>query len=291
VDIGLTLPSFVTGVDRAAILEWCRRVDDGPFSSVSVGERIAYPSHELVATLAFAAAATERVRIMSTVAVLPSHDAVRFAKQMATIDVLSGGRLTVGVGVGGRDHEYRAVGVPFARRFARLDEQVATMREVWQGKEVVDGLPPIGPEPVQRGGPPVLTASMGPKSLARSALWADGLAGWDLGPDPEGVDATFRRVEEAWSAAGRAARPLLTTSSWFALGDGAPDRLYAHAYEYLSNFGDRAAGAMAGLCRLSDAGVVREMLAALRETGCDEVVLVPTTADLAEVDRLVAVLS
>jgi alkanesulfonate monooxygenase SsuD/methylene tetrahydromethanopterin reductase-like flavin-dependent oxidoreductase (luciferase family) len=290
VDIGLTLPSFVAGVDRATIVDWCKRVDDGPFSSVSVGERIAYPSHELVATLAFAAAATERVRIMSTVAVLPSHDAVRFAKQMATIDVLSGGRLTVGVGVGGRDHEYRAVGVPFTRRFARLDEQVATMREVWQGKEVVEGLPPIGPEPVQPGGPPILTASMGPKSLARSALWADGLAGWDLGPDPEGVDATFRRVEEAWSAAGRTARPLLTTSSWFALGDGAPDRLYAHAYEYLSNFGDRAAGAMAGLCRLSDAGVLRETLAALRETGCDEVVLVPTTADAAEIDRLEHVL-
>jgi alkanesulfonate monooxygenase SsuD/methylene tetrahydromethanopterin reductase-like flavin-dependent oxidoreductase (luciferase family) len=291
VDIGLTLPSFVAGVDRATIVEWCRRIDEGPFSSVSVGERIAYPSHELVATLAFAAAATEQVRIMSTVAVLPSHDAVRFAKQMATVDVLSGGRLTVGVGVGGRDHEYRAVGIPFARRFARLDEQVATMREVWQGKEVVADLPPIGPEPVQAGGPPILTASMGPKSLARSALWADGLAGWDLGPDPEGVDATFRRVEDAWSAAGRATRPYLTTSSWFALGDDATDRLSGHAYEYLSNFGDRAAGAMAGLCRLSDAGVLRETLAALRETGCDEVVLVPTTDDVREIDRLLTALN
>jgi alkanesulfonate monooxygenase SsuD/methylene tetrahydromethanopterin reductase-like flavin-dependent oxidoreductase (luciferase family) len=257
VQIGITLPSFVAGVDRATIVAWCRRIDDGPFSSVSVGERIAYPSHELVATLAFAAAATERVRLVSTVAVLPSHDAVRFAKQMATIDVLSDGRLTVGVGVGGRDHEYRAVGVPFARRFARLDEQVAVMLEVWQGKEVVDGLPPIGPAPVQDGGPPLLTASMGPKSLARSALWAEGLAGWDLGPDPVGVDATFRRTEDAWAAAGRAARPILTTSSWFALGDGATDRLYRHAHDYLANFGDRAASAMAGLCRLSDPGVVR----------------------------------
>jgi alkanesulfonate monooxygenase SsuD/methylene tetrahydromethanopterin reductase-like flavin-dependent oxidoreductase (luciferase family) len=290
VDIGLTLPSFVRGVDRAAILEWCRCIDDGPFSSVSVGERIAHPSHELITTLAFAAAATKRVRIVSTVAVLPTHDPVRFAKQMATIDVLSGGRLTVGVGVGGRDHEYRAVGIPFARRFARLDEQVAIMREVWHGQEVVDGLPPIGPTPVQAGGPPILTASMGPKSLARSALWADGLAGWDLGPDPEGVDATFRRAEDAWTAAGREERPVLTTSSWFALGEGAADRLYSYAFDYLSNFGDKAAGAMAGLCRLSDPGVVRETLAALRETGADEVILVPTTGDVREIDRLLAVI-
>jgi alkanesulfonate monooxygenase SsuD/methylene tetrahydromethanopterin reductase-like flavin-dependent oxidoreductase (luciferase family) len=290
VEIGLTLPSFVRGVDRAEILEWCRRIDDGPFGSVSVGERIAYPNHELIATLAFAAAATERVRIVSTVAVLPSHDAVRFAKQMATIDVLSGGRLTVGVGVGGRDSDYEAVGVAFTRRFARLDEQVATLREVWQGKAVVDGVPAIGPEPVQAGGPPILTASMGPKSLARSARWADGLAGWDLGPDPVGVGATFRRVEDAWSAAGRTAKPWLTTSSWFALGDGAEDRLFGHAYDYLSNFGDHAATAMAGLCRLSDPGVVRETLAALAATGCDEVVLVPTTTDISELDRLLAAL-
>ena len=289
-EIGLTLPSFVPGVDRACILAWCRRIDDGPFGSLSVGERIAYPNHELVTTLAFAAAATERVRLVSTVAVLPSHDAVRFAKQMATIDVLSGGRLTVGVGVGGRESDYEAVGVPFARRFARLDEHVATLREVWQGKSVVDGLPPIGPEPVQPSGPPILTASMGPKSLARSALWADGLAGWDLGPDPDGVDATFRRVEVAWAAAGRTSRPWLTTSSWFALGDGAEDRLFGHAFDYLSNFGDTAAQAMAGLCRLSDVGVLRDTLAALRETGCDEVVLVPTTTDISEIDRLLAAL-
>jgi alkanesulfonate monooxygenase SsuD/methylene tetrahydromethanopterin reductase-like flavin-dependent oxidoreductase (luciferase family) len=288
VDIGLTLPSFVPRASRADILEWCRRVDEGPFTSISVGERIAYPSHELVTTLAFAAAATERVRIVSTVAVLPIHDPVRFAKQMATIDVLSGGRLTVGVGVGGREQDYQALGFPFERRFARLDEQVAVMQQVWRGETVVEGLPSVGPAPVQAGGPPLLTASMGPKSLARSAQWAKGLAGFDLGPDPAGVDATFRRAEKAWADAGRDERPWLSTSSWFALGDGAVERLEGYAYEYLSNFGPRAARAMAALCRLSDPAALQETFAALRETGCDEVVLVPTTLDIAELDRLLA---
>ncbi len=290
-DFGLTLPSFVPGATRADILEWCRRVDEGPFTSISVGERIAYPSHELVATLAFAAAATERVRIVSTVAVLPIHDPVRFAKQMATIDVLSGGRVTVGVGVGGREEDYRALGIPFERRFARLDEQVAIMQQCWRGEIVVEGLPPVGPVPVQAGGLPLLTASMGPKSLARSAHWAKGLAGFDLGPDPAGVDATFRRAEEAWVDAGREQRPWLSTSSWYALGDGAVERLESYAYEYLSNFGESAARAMAALCRLSDPGALRETFAALRETGCDEVVLVPTTLDIEDLDRLLAVIA
>jgi alkanesulfonate monooxygenase SsuD/methylene tetrahydromethanopterin reductase-like flavin-dependent oxidoreductase (luciferase family) len=286
VDIGLTLPSFVRGTDRATILEWCRRIDAGPFSSIAVGERVAYWSHDLVTTLAFAAAATERVRLESTVVVLPSHEPVRLAKQAATIDVLSGGRLTLGVGVGGREQDYQAVGAPFARRFARLDEQVATMRAVWAGAIAVEGVPPIGPEPVQPGGPPLWTAAMGPKSLARSAQWADGLAGYDIGPDPAGVDRQFRAVEAAWRDAGRATSPTLTTSTWFALGDGARDRLFAYAYEYLSTFGDDAAKAMAGLTRMHDPGAIREVVAALADVGCDEFVFVPTTADVAEIDRL-----
>ena len=285
-DIGLTLPSFVRGTDRATIFEWCRHIDDGPFSSLAVGERIAYWSHDLVTTLAFAAAATERVRLESTVVVLPSHEPVRLAKQAATIDVLSGGRLTLGVGVGGREQDYLAVGAPFTRRFARLDEQVATMRAVWAGEIAVEGVPPIGPEPVQPGGPPLWTAAMGPKSLARSARWADGLAGFDLAPDPEGVDRQFRAVEAAWRAAGRTEVPTLTTSTWFALGDGAEDRLHSYAFEYLSTFGPDAAKAMAGLTRLKDPGAIRDAVSALADVGCDEFVLVPTTADLTEIDRL-----
>jgi alkanesulfonate monooxygenase SsuD/methylene tetrahydromethanopterin reductase-like flavin-dependent oxidoreductase (luciferase family) len=290
-EIGITLPSFVAGVDRAGIRAWCRRIEDGPFSSVSVGERIAYPSHELVATLAFAAAATDRVRILPTVAVLPTHETIRFAKQMATIDVLSGGRLTVGVGVGGREDDYRATSAPFAGRFARLDEQVALMRRVWRGETVLDGLPPVGPEPVQAGGPPLLSAAMGPKSMARTARWADGIAGFDLAPDPVGVDGLFRRAEAAWREAGRADRPWLATSTWFALGPGAEARLFGYAQSYLSNFGARTASSLAKLCRLSDPGVLRDTVAAIAETGCDELILVPTTDDITEIDRLVAVLA
>lgn len=289
--IGITLPSFVAGVDGDGIREWCRRIEDGPFSSVSVGERIAFPSHELVTTLAFAAAATERVRILPTVAVLPTHETIRFAKQMATVDVLSGGRLTVGVGVGGREDDYRATSAAFAGRFARLDEQVALMRRVWRGEAVVDGLPPVGPEPVQPGGPPLLSAAMGPKSMARTATWADGIAGFDLAPDPEAVAGLFRRAEAAWRNAGRAERPWLATSTWFALGPGAEERLSGYAFNYLSNFGERTAGALAELCRLSDPGALRETVAAIAETGCDELILVPTTDDVTEIDRLLTALS
>ena len=284
--IGMTLPSFVVGVDGPTIRTWCRRIDDGPYASLAVGERVAYPSHDLVSTLAYAAAATSRVRIVSTIVVLPSHDEVRLAKQAATIDVLSEGRLTVGVGVGGRDQDYVAVGANTEHRFAKLDEQVTTMRAVWRGEVVVAGVPPIGPTPVQPGGPPVLTAAMGPKSLARSARWADGLSGFDLAPDAHSVQATFDAVRVAWTKAGRKDRPWLSTSTWFALGDDSVERLRGYARSYLSTFGDAAADAMAAMCRLSDVGALRETVAALSETGCDEFIFVPTTDDPRELDRL-----
>ncbi len=284
----MTLPSFVAGVDGPTIREWCARIDDGPFSSVAVGERVAYPSHDLFASLAFAAAATRRVRIVSTIVVLPSHNAVRVAKQAATIDVLSEGRLTLGVGVGGRDQDYVAVGASTDHRFARLDEQVAQLRQTWNGEEVIDGIPPIGPTPVQPGGPPILTAAMGPKSLARSARWADGLSGFDLAPDVDSVQRTFDAVRSAWTDAGRTSRPWLATSTWFALGSDGPARLHGYATNYLGIFGEAVATAMADLCRMNDPGVVRETVAALAETGADELVLVPTTDDVAELDRLIA---
>src|SRR4051812_22381276 len=284
--LGMTLPSFVVGCDGPTIREWCRRIDDGPYSCVAVGERIAYPSHDLVTSLAFAAAATRRVRIVSTIAVLPSHDPVRIAKQAATIDVLSEGRLTLGVGVGGRDQDSLAVGTHPTRRFARLDEQVAIMRAVWQGEAPVAEVPPVGPTPVQPGGPPLLTAAMGPKSLARSARWADGLSGFDLAPDAESVAATNARVGEAWTEAARRTRPWLATSSWFALGDGASDRLCGSARNSRGTVGAAAAAALAGLCRLDDRGRPRGAVAAIGERGCDELVLVPTTDDVRELDRL-----
>ena len=102
-DIGVCLPYMERDLDRERIQAWCRAIDDGPFSSLSCGERITGYTIEMRTTLAFAAAVTERVRIVPSLYVLPMHSAVWAAKEIATLDVLSGGRVTVTVGVGGRE--------------------------------------------------------------------------------------------------------------------------------------------------------------------------------------------
>ena len=164
----MTLPTMVPH-DRDQTRAWCRAVDDGPWSSLAVPERITYPSHALMVDLAAAAAWTERVRLWTTIVILPMHDPVMTAKELASVDVLCGGRLTVGVGVGGREHDYRAVGAGFERRWDRLDRAVERMRAIWRGEPPFEGAEPVGPSPVQAGGPPLIAGSMGPKSVARAA--------------------------------------------------------------------------------------------------------------------------
>ena len=224
--IAMTLPTMLAH-DRADTLAWCRAIDEGPWSSLAVPERITYPSHNWVVELSAAAALTERVRLWTTIVVAPSHDAVDMAKQLASIDRLSDGRLTAGIGVGGREHDYRAIGGSFERRWARMDEQVATMRRIWAGEPPFEGADPVGPPPVQDGGPPFVAGVMGPKALARAARWAVGVddGGTVFGIDPVAVAASFDRVRQAWADAGRTDAPHLSTSLWYALGDGADERL------------------------------------------------------------------
>lgn len=283
--VGIALPTMVPGVTRDVLLAWMRAADEAPFSVLACGERIAYPSQEMMAVLAAAAAVTERIAIEATVSITPMHSAVHVAKQAATIDVLSGGRFVLGVGVGGRDEDYRAVDAVFARRHARLDERVAVMRRVWAGETVVDGVPPIGPTPVRPGGPPVLAGVMGPKAIVRAARWADGLAGFDLGPDPASIARTFAAFRSAWADAGRDGEPFLQTSFWFALGEGGAERVRSYAHRYLLTFGDEIATAMSGMCSATAPGAVRDALAACEDAGCDEVILVATTPDVDELRR------
>src|SRR6202035_2883075 len=122
--IGMTLPTMVRGYTRETTVAWCRRIEAGPYASLSAGERVTYHNQDQLVVLSAAAALTERVRVIATIVILPMHPAPVVAKQAATLDVLSGGSFTVGLGVGGRKHDYRAAGMSFARRWPTLDESV-----------------------------------------------------------------------------------------------------------------------------------------------------------------------
>jgi alkanesulfonate monooxygenase SsuD/methylene tetrahydromethanopterin reductase-like flavin-dependent oxidoreductase (luciferase family) len=286
VQLSMTLPTMLAQT-RAQTLAWIRGVDEGPWTSLAVPERITYPSHSWTVQLAAAAALTERVRLWTTVIVLPAHDAVQVAKDLASVDQLCSGRLTVGVGVGGREDDYRAVGASFARRWQRLDDQVATMRRIWAGEPPFEGADPVGPPPFQPGGPPIVSGAVGPKALARAARWAAGVDDPTLiaTVSEDAGRAAVERIRAAWSDAGRTDQPHLSTSVWYALGDGAADRLRGYVHDYMKIFGADVANAVAGAADVHTPEALRAAVDACAAAGFDELILVPTSADPDELTR------
>jgi alkanesulfonate monooxygenase SsuD/methylene tetrahydromethanopterin reductase-like flavin-dependent oxidoreductase (luciferase family) len=288
--IGFCLPYMKNGVDRATILDWCRRIDQGPFSTISCGERVTGPAatYDMRVLLSAAAAVTERVTIMPSLYVLPAHSAVRAAQEIATLDVLSGGRLTLTVGYGGREKDYRAVGAAYKGRYQRMDEQVETLRRIWAGEPPFPGADPVGPRPLRPEGPPILAGVMGPKSVARASRWADGLYAWSLDGIPTELERIFGMADEAWEAAGRRERPRRVAGFWYSLAEeDAAGKLERYCRDYLrSTAGEKIAGAMAAKLHRNTPESVLEAIEGVEALGVDELLLVPATAELAEVDRV-----
>ena len=289
--VAMCLPYMEQDLDRERLLGWCRALEDGPFSSLACGERITGYTVEMRAVLAAAAAVTERIRIVPTLYVLPMHSAVWAAKEIATLDLLSGGRVTMVVGIGGREGDYAAVGASFARRHARMDEQVAQMRRIWSGEPAVEGGDEVGPRPVQPGGPAILAGVMGPKATARAAHWADGVYSWSGNGVGAEIEGAFEMVERAWEQAGRSTPARRVAGFWFSMAKDSQERLQRYVYEYLKVSGEAPARAMAKGMDRSSKDAVRESIDAIEATGCEELFLVPATSDLEEVEAAAEVLA
>lgn len=286
-NIGICLPYMKAGLTRDDYLAWFRRVDEGPFHSVSCGERVHGPTYDMRVVLSAAAMATERVEITPTLYVLPMHNAVRVAKEIATLDILSGGRVRkVSVGYGGREKDYEAVGAKFQGRYGRMDKQVAEMRGVWAGQEIIEGAGEIGPGMTEAGAPMLLAGAMGPKSIERCAQWADGLYAWSGNGEQEELDRTFTMMDDAWQRAERQGKPYRLGGFWYTLADNGQQRLYDYVYDYLAIAGPEIAKMMAESVHRHSADSVLEALDNAEAAGCEELFMVPATADLAELDRL-----
>ncbi len=125
--VGLGLPIG----DPAQLVTWARRADATPFTTLALLDRLVYANPEPLITLATLAGATSRVRLQTEVLLAPLHHTPLLAKQAATLDLLSGGRFTLGIGIGGRDDDYLAAGVDIRTRGRRLDGQMAELRRLW----------------------------------------------------------------------------------------------------------------------------------------------------------------
>ncbi|MCW2784249.1 MAG: Pyrimidine monooxygenase RutA [Marmoricola sp.] len=289
-EIGVALPQMAPGYGPGTTLDWARGIDAGPFSSVSAGERVTFSNPEMVATLGAAAAVTERVRILANLWVLPPLSMPMVAQQIGTLDQISRGRLEVAVGVGGREHDYRALDSEFGGRHQRLDDKVAELQKLLAGEPPFEGADPVGPAVVQPGGPRLLAGAMGPKSMRRAAVWADGISGFSIGGDAAEIARTNALADSCWAEAGRDSAPRKVSGCFVAVGiDDPAETLRAFTARYLGFLGEDLAGAIARTAQTASPDAVRRVLDGAQEAGCDEFILVPATVDLACLDALATI--
>ena len=281
--IALGLPSRIASASGEMMLKWITRAEAGPFSSVVVTDRVVSQALEPLSVLAMATGATKRIGLMTSVVIGPTRETTLLARQAATIDTLSGGRLTLGIGIGVRKNDYLASGTDFHRRGRSSEKQYELLRKLWSGESLSPDTGVIGPPAVRRGGPELLIGGYVPAIVQRIAKWGDGYMA-PGGGEPDALLNTWRNILQAWKDHGRAGQPRWVGASYFALGPNATE----HATDYINhNYGYNPELAAKRLRTLpaSDAAV-RMAIQRQADMGVDEFILRPCAEDLDQVERL-----
>ncbi|HEY1853406.1 MAG TPA: LLM class flavin-dependent oxidoreductase [Solirubrobacterales bacterium] len=274
-EVGIGLPNAVPGTTGEQLVEWARRADGRGFSTLGTIDRIVYGNYEPLVALAAAAAVTERIGLSTSVLLGPLREsAAAVAKQSLSIHALSGGRMTLGIGLGGRDDDYELAEVAMDERGAAIDAMLSKIREVWDHEQVGPDVP---------DSPTLLVGGGVDASFARAAKYGDG---WIAGGAPPDVFAKAgEKVKAEWSAAGREGEPRLAGLAYFSLGADAEANAEAYLTDYYAWLGEETANFIAASAA-KDAETVQGYLQAFEGAGCDELILFPSSSDPAQVDLL-----
>ncbi len=280
-DVAIGLPATIPGTGRDQLLEWARRAEARGFSSLGTIDRIVYDNYDPLIALAAVAGVTERIRLATTILIAPYRaNGALVAKQAASLDRVSGGRLVLGVAVGGREDDYEASGVDFHRRGALFERMLEQWRDVWAG-ESFGTAGAIGPRP-PRERPTLVVGGQADVAFERAARYGDG---WIMGGGaPEQFAQAAEKMRAAWQAAGRDGSPRLMALGYFALGDGAEEAANAYLRDYYAFLGEYAG--MIADSAAKDAATVKAYVQGFTEAGCDELVLFPCDPDPGQVDLL-----
>ena len=274
-DIAIGLPATIPGVDRESHLEWARRAEARGFSSLGTIDRITYPNLEPLIALAAAAAVTERIRLATAILLAPTRATAVLAKQAATLDVISNGRVTLGLAPGGREPDFDVTGMDFKTRGKRFDKQLGDLKRIWNDHE-------IGPEPVQPGGPPILIGGTADAAFRRAAQHG---AGWIAGgAKPDAVKAAADTARQAWEAAGRDGQPKIAALAYFSLGDSAEEHATGYLKDYYGWLGEYADTIAASAA--TDAETAKQYADGFAAVGVDELFFMPAHTHPDQVDLL-----
>ena len=282
-EIGIGLPNSVREASGPNLIEFARRADRAGFTTLATIDRVAFPSYESLTTLAAAAAVTERIRLMPNVLLGTTRNPVMLAKEAASVDRLSNGRLVLGLGVGGRKDDLGAVGLGWTDRGKRWDHDLDLIHRVWAGELVNDIQNPVGPKPANGENVPMIVGGQSDAAIRRTVTWG---IGWTAGgAPPEAVMPFAERVRAAWKDSGRPGDPKIVALAYFSIGEEeAAKRYVTDYYAFLGDFAQQMAEWVP-----KDAQAVRDRVKAFEDAGVDELILDATVDDPDQVDKVAEV--
>lgn len=284
-DIGVGIPNTVPGATGPQLLEWARRADEAGFSTLATIGAVSYPGYEELTVLAAAGALTQRIRLLSNVLIAPARSAAELAKQAVTVDQLTGGRLTLGLGIGWRSTDFQLTGRSFGDRAQRFEEQLRQLRTAWSGEPLAEGTRPVGPAPVQSSGVPLLIGGHSDASIRRAVEFG---VGWTAGGlPPQAVAPLVDKVRSAWSESGRDGEARVVALAYFSMGD-TEEESRRYLLDYYNPMGSEIAEMIAGSA-LRSADAISGAVEAFAQVGVDELILDPTVSDPDQVDALAGV--
>lgn len=281
-DIGIGIPNAVRTATGAQLLEWARAAESAGFSSLATIGAVSYPSHEELTVLAAAAAVTQRIGLLSNVLVAPARSTAELAKQAATVQELSGGRLTLGLGVGWRETDYALTERSFTDRGRRFDEQLEGLRRAWAGQPLLDGTKPVAPSTGAPREIPLLIGGMTPAAVRRVVRYG---VGWTAGGAPPDMTRSFiENVRRAWRDADREGAPRIVALAYFALGD-VDEEARANVRDYYEVSGPEMAEMIAGSVLLTP-DAIGDAIKTFADIGVDEFILTPAVSAVDQVRAL-----
>lgn len=276
--IGIGIPNQVRNMHPSVVPSWAAGAEEAGFAALSTVGRFAYPGLSETVTLAAAAAVTSRVELISGVLLATTWPGALLAKELAGIDGISGGRLTVGIGVGQREDDFVVDGHGPAGRGARLDRDLQTYHDIWAGEPVGGG--PNAAVPAGTRQLPMLFGGFAPAALDRMARWGQGYVAASL--PPAMTAPAFDAARGAWQRAGRQESQRLVALAYFALGDS--ERGKRDVYDYYSATPEFADAVISGVC--DSPAMIRQRLVDLTDIGVEEVMFNAGTDDIDEIKRL-----
>ena len=284
--ISIGLPATIPGVQGELLLSWAKKADEGPFESLGIIGRLAYSNYEPLITLAAAAGATQRIRLMTAALISPLHRSGMLAKQAASLDALSGGRLTLGLGVGNREDDYKAAPASFKERGKAFDEQLAIMKRIWSGESLNEEVGPIGPPPVQKDGPKLLIGGRSRATFQRVATWETGYISSES--SVQAAQQNYQSAQKFWQGEGRLGRPRFVGITYFGLGSNARQQIDDYLLQYYAFRG--SAAEMVAKAASDTPQMLQQTIQAYADIGMDELMFWPCIPQLDQINRLAELL-